>query len=157
MVLFINFAITDPRYCCSVAQSCLTLCDPMDYSTPGFPVFYHLLEVAQTHVHSVSDAIQPSFNFMAAFTVHSGFLEPKKKSVTIFHSRPPHISLPWSDGTGCHDLSFLNIELFHSFLSPSSAGSLVPLCFLPLVWYYLHIWGCWYFSASILDSSLSFM
>ena len=37
--------------CCSVAQPCLTLCDPMDYSTPGFPVLYHLLEFAQTHAH----------------------------------------------------------------------------------------------------------
>ena len=38
----------------------LTLCDPMDYSTPGFPVLHHLLEFAQTHVHRVGDAIQPS-------------------------------------------------------------------------------------------------
>ena len=37
--------------CCSVAQSCLTLCDPMDCSTPGFPVLRHLQEFAQTHVH----------------------------------------------------------------------------------------------------------
>ena len=37
--------------CCSVAQSCLTLCDPMDCSTPGFPVLHHLPESAQTHVH----------------------------------------------------------------------------------------------------------
>ena len=44
----------------SVAQSCLTLCDPMDCSTPGFPVLYQLPELAQTHVHRVSDAIQPS-------------------------------------------------------------------------------------------------
>ena len=42
----------------SVAQSCLTLWDPMDYSTPGFPVHHQLPEVAQTHVHQVSDAIQ---------------------------------------------------------------------------------------------------
>ena len=44
----------------SVAQSCLTLCNPMDCSTPGFPVHHQLLELAQTHVHRVSDAIQPS-------------------------------------------------------------------------------------------------
>ena len=44
----------------SVVQSCLTLCDPMGCSTPGFPVHYHLPELAQTHVHRVSDAIQPS-------------------------------------------------------------------------------------------------
>ena len=43
----------------SVTQSCLTLCDP-NRSTPGLPVHHHLLEFAQTHVHQVSDAIQPS-------------------------------------------------------------------------------------------------
>ena len=44
----------------SVTQSCLTLCDLMDCSVPGFPVHHQLLELAQTHVHRVSDAIQPS-------------------------------------------------------------------------------------------------
>ena len=44
----------------SVTQSCLTLCDPMDCSTPGFPVHHQLQELAQTHVHLVSDAIQLS-------------------------------------------------------------------------------------------------
>ena len=44
----------------SVAQSCLILCDPMDYSTPGFHVHHQLLEPIQTHVHCVGDAIQPS-------------------------------------------------------------------------------------------------
>ena len=44
----------------SVTQWCLTLCDPMDCSTPGFPVHYQLPELAQTHVQRVSDAIQPS-------------------------------------------------------------------------------------------------
>ena len=42
----------------SVTQSRPTLCDPMDCSTPGFPVHHQLLELAQTHVHRVSDAIQ---------------------------------------------------------------------------------------------------
>ena len=41
----------------SVAQSCPGLCDPMDCSTPGLPVHHQLLELAQTHVHQVSDAI----------------------------------------------------------------------------------------------------
>ena len=45
---------------CSFAQSCLTLCHPMDCSMPGFPVLHHLSELAQTHVHWVGDAIQPS-------------------------------------------------------------------------------------------------
>ena len=44
----------------SVIQSCLIFCDPTDCSTPGFPVHHQLLELAQTHVHQVSDAIQPS-------------------------------------------------------------------------------------------------
>ena len=44
----------------SVAQSCLILCNPMDCSTPGFPVHHQLLELSQTHVHRVVDAIQPS-------------------------------------------------------------------------------------------------
>ena len=44
----------------SFAQSCPTLCDPMNRSTPGLPVHHQLLEFIQTHVHRVSDAIQPS-------------------------------------------------------------------------------------------------
>ena len=44
----------------SVAQSCLTLCDPMNCSTPGFPVHHQLPELAQTHVHWVGDANKPS-------------------------------------------------------------------------------------------------
>ena len=44
----------------SVAQPCLTLCDPMNCSTPGFPVQHQLPEFTQTHIHRVSDAIQPS-------------------------------------------------------------------------------------------------
>ena len=44
----------------SVTHSCLTLCDPMDCSMPGFPVYHQLLELAQTHVNGVSDTIQPS-------------------------------------------------------------------------------------------------
>ena len=45
----------------SVAQSCPTLCDPMNRSTPGLPVHHQLPEFTQTHVHRVSDAIQPSY------------------------------------------------------------------------------------------------
>ena len=47
--------------CCLVAKSRPTLRDPMDCSTPGFPVLRNLLEFAQIHVHCVSDAIQPSY------------------------------------------------------------------------------------------------
>ena len=44
----------------SVVQSCPSVCDPMNSSTPGLPVHHHLLEFSQTHVHRISDAIQPS-------------------------------------------------------------------------------------------------
>ena len=57
-----RWIMLDKRGCCfcSVIQLCPTCCDPMDCSTPGFPVLHHLLELAQTHVHWVRDAIQPS-------------------------------------------------------------------------------------------------
>ena len=45
---------------CSVTKSCLTLCNPMDCSTPGFPVHHQLPELTLTHVHQVGIAIQPS-------------------------------------------------------------------------------------------------
>ena len=44
----------------SVSQSCPTLCDPMNRGMPGLPVHHQLQEITQTHVHRVSDAIQPS-------------------------------------------------------------------------------------------------
>ena len=62
-------------------------------------------------------------------------LDPKKIKFVIVYTFPP-FSLPWSDETRCHDLNFLNVgvssQLFQYNLSPSSTGSLVPLCFLPL-------------------------
>ena len=52
----------------SVTQSCLTLCNPMDYSTPGFPVHHQLPELIQTHVHQVGDVIQPSHSLLSPST-----------------------------------------------------------------------------------------
>ena len=51
----------------SVAQLCPTLCDPMNRSRPGLPVHHQLLEFTQTHVHRVSDAIQPSHPLSSPF------------------------------------------------------------------------------------------
>ena len=48
------------HYCCSVAQSWPTFCDPMEYSMPGLPVPRHLLKFDQVHVHCISNAFQPS-------------------------------------------------------------------------------------------------
>ena len=53
-----NLELSRERRCCSVAQSCPTLCYPMNYSTPGFPVLHHLLEFPPTSVHWVGDPIQ---------------------------------------------------------------------------------------------------
>ena len=59
---FIKYLILkqDSAQFSSVAQPCLTHCNPMDCSTPGLPVHHQLLEFTQTPVHRVSDAIQPS-------------------------------------------------------------------------------------------------
>jgi len=51
----------------SVTQSCVTLGDPMDCCTLGFPVHRQLLELAQTHVHQVSDAIKASHSLLPPF------------------------------------------------------------------------------------------
>ena len=61
--------------CCSVTRSCLTLCDPMECSTPGLPVPHHLLKFAQVHVHCIGDAIQPFHPLM-----------PSSPSPSIFSS-----------------------------------------------------------------------
>ena len=60
LLLLERKAITNLVQFSSVAQSCPTLCDPMNCSMPGLPVHHQLLEFTQTHIHRVSDAIQPS-------------------------------------------------------------------------------------------------
>ena len=75
--------------CCSVTKSCTTLCDPMDYSMPGFPVLHYLPEFAQIHGHGVGDAISPSHSLLPsspfAFHLpqHQGLLSLKKKKPEI--------------------------------------------------------------------------
>ena len=56
----VSASVTPISQFSSVIQLCPTLCDPMDCSTSGSPVHHQLLELAQTHVHQASDAIQPS-------------------------------------------------------------------------------------------------
>ena len=76
-------------------------------------------------------------------------VEPKKiKSVTVSIVSP---SITMSDGSRCHDLGFSS-QLFHSPLSSSSRGSLVPLPFLPLWWCHLHIWAYWYSPGNLVSS-----
>ena len=56
----VSFLFTESVQFSSVAQSCPTLCDPVNHSMPGLPVHHQLLEFTQIHVHRVGDAIQPS-------------------------------------------------------------------------------------------------
>ena len=63
----------------SVAQSCPTLCNPMNRSTPGLPVHHQLPELTQTHVHRVSDAIQPSHPLSSPLP-----LPPISPSISLF-------------------------------------------------------------------------
>ena len=78
----------------SVAQSCLTLCDPMDCSTPGLSVHHQLPEFTQTHVHSVKDVIQPSHPLSCLLLLPSIF-----SSIRVFSNESVlHIRWPkyWS-------------------------------------------------------------
>ena len=78
----------------SVAQSCPTLCDPMNCSTPGLSVHHQLLEFTQTHVHRVSDAIQPSHPLSSPV-----LLPPIHSSIRVFSNESTfHMRWPkyWS-------------------------------------------------------------
>ena len=67
--------------CCSVTQSCLTLCDPMDYTTPGLPVPHPLHKFSQVNIHCIGDAIQPSHPLMLSspsalnLSLHQGLFQ----------------------------------------------------------------------------------
>ena len=71
-------------HCSSVAKSCLSFCNPMECSMPGFPVLPDISEFAQTHVHWVSDAIQPSYPLSFA-------------SPLAFNLSQHHVIFPWVD------------------------------------------------------------
>ena len=85
--------ISYPQCCCYlIAQSCPTLCDPMDSSTLGFPVLHHFQESAQTHVHWVSDAIQPSYPLSSPFSPAFNLTSP-----LTWACRPAYLEIlePW--------------------------------------------------------------
>ena len=112
----------------SVTQLCLTLCDPTDCSTSGFPVHHQLPESTQTHVHRVSDlTIPPSNHLILCHALSSclqsflasgsfpmshffeSFLKKKKKIVWWFLQKLK-MDLPLSDRTRCYDLHFFHVE-----------------------------------------------
>ena len=87
----------------SFAQSCLTFCNPLDCSTTGLPFYHQLLELAQTHVHRVSDAIQPSHPLLSP-------------------SPPGHFTSKCK--YDCLDFLFSSVTLYLSFLRPMSLSQI---------------------------------
>ena len=115
----------------SVTQSCPTLCDPMDCSTPAFPVHLQLPELAQTHVHWVSDAIQPSYPLLSpsspAFSLsqYQGLFQWVRSAyqvARVLEFQLQHQSFQWIFGT-----DFLQDWLIWSPWSPS-------LCHVCIEW-----------------------
>ena len=103
----------------SVPQSCLTLCNPMDCSTPGLPVHYQLPEIAQTHVHLVSDVIQPSrllsSPFPPAFNLsqHQGlfkWLSSSHQVAKVLELQLQHQSFQWYLGLISFRIDWLNLH-----------------------------------------------
>ena len=93
----------------SVAQLCPTLCDPMNCSTPGLPVHHQLLESTQTHVHRVSDAIQPSHPLSSpsplalSLSQHQGLFKWVSSShevAKVLEFQLQHQSFQWTPRTG---------------------------------------------------------
>ena len=107
----VTYSLFWPLYCCSVAKLRLTLCDPVNCSTPGFPVVHYLPELTQTHVHWVGDAIQPTHplaiplsSYLQPFPASRSF--PALLLLSHFSHVWPH---PWDSpgkntGVGCHFL-----------------------------------------------------
>ena len=93
----------------SVAQSCLTLCDPMNRSTPGLPVHHQLPEFTQTHVHRVGDAVQSSHPLSSPFppdpnpSQHQSLFQWVNSShevAKVLGCQRQHQSFQWTPRTG---------------------------------------------------------
>ena len=88
----------------SITQSCPTLCNPVNRSTPGLPVYHQLSELTQTHVHQVSDAIQPS--------------HPLSSPSPPAPNAPPSIRVFYNESTLC--MRWLKYWSFSFSISPSN-------------------------------------
>ena len=102
--------------CCSATQSYQTLCDPLDCSTLGFPVIHHLPELAQTHVHWVGDATQPSHPLLSPsppdfnLSQHQGLFQWVRslhQVAKVLELWLQHHSFQWIFGT-----DFLQVDSF---------------------------------------------
>ena len=116
---------------CSVIKLCTTLCDPMDCSTPGFPVLHSLLEFTQTHIRWIADAIQPSHPLLPLILVPSIF-----PSIRVFYNKaalrircPKYWSFSISPSNEYSGLNSFRIDWF-DFLAAQSTreSSPAPQC-----------------------------
>ena len=118
----------------SVAQLCPALCNPMNCSTPGFPVCHQLLESAQTYVHWVGDAIQPSHPLLSPFppalnlSQHQGlfkWVSSSQQVAKVLESQFQHQSFQWIFRTDFLWMDLLDIhavqETLKSFLQHHSS------------------------------------
>ena len=133
--------------CCSVTKSCLTLCNPVDCRTPGFPVFHYLLERAQIHVHWVSDAILPSHHLCHLLLLPPSIFPsirvfPNESSLPITWPKYWSFSFSNSPSNECSGLISFKIDWFDLLAVQGTLKSLLQ---------YHHL------KASILQCSAFFM
>jgi len=134
----------------SVAQLCLTLCNPMNGSTPGLPVHHQLPESTQTHVHWVCDAIQPSHPLLSPsplalnLSQHQGLFKwfsPSHQVAKVLEFQLQYQSFQWTPRT---DLLAVQGTL-KSLLQHHSSKASVLRCsafFIVLIQYSLNAWYC---------------
>ena len=94
----------------SIAQLCLTLCNPMDFSTPGLPVHHHLLQFVQTHVHRVGDAIQPSHSLSSFSRLQSSPASGSFPMSQLFSSAGQSTGASASTSNKCSGLISFRID-----------------------------------------------
>ena len=137
--------------CCWSVKSCPTLCDPMNDSTPGFPVLHYLPELTQTHFHWVGDAIQPSHPLSSIslpalnLSQHQGLLQwvnPLHQVAKILELQLQHQSFQWilradflQDWSPCKSKRFSRVfsrttvqSINSSALSLLYGPTLTPVC-----------------------------
>ena len=118
----------------SVAQSCLTVCDPMNRSMPGLPIHHQLPEFTQTHVHQLGDAIQPSHPLSSLYppapnpSQHQGLFQwvnSLHEVAKVLEFWPQHQSFQWTPRTGLDNVKFGEIEAWVILFSSALGLSLV--------------------------------
>ena len=111
--------------CSSVTKSCLILCDPRDCSTLGFPVIHCLPDLAQTHVHWVSDAIQPSLSSPYMFAYNLSQIKVVCNELSLHIRWPKYWSFSISSSNEHSRLISFRIDWFDLFEVQGTLKSLL--------------------------------